>query len=583
MTPLRILSLLGAALAAFASAGEAAAPPRLSWPLDEHVRRNLDALALRQEPATLAEERANLVGAVPAFLLTRLQLPAEVEIRRSRESHLAALKHEHSRPAPDAAVKMLDRLAREVPAGQMSAGLRFTLTVLDRDESAIATPGGGYFHITRQLLDRLGRDSERGEAALAFLLARQVAHTALGHCRRGWQVQSLEEDLRKGIEVAVAPSVWRDLLETKVHSTGECVQFLYSRSQEYRADLYAFHLCRNAGVPLDDALDGMRLLALIPGTDGREGLMRLKRLLLERDGRAEPEGEFGLFAFDRAGAKFSRCRDGEVRAGTRPIVFVHGLYGSNESWLLFLRYFGEQKALNDCPMLVFRHPSNGSLARSGHLLWHEMRRVCAEPQRATFVCHSAGGLVFRWYAELLGGAFDRAVLLATPQQGSDVLGLKFLIDLLQFAGALRLGVADGISKILAEGRGEITLDLHPDSLFLRHLGTNPRLARRYDVFYGESLGPLRSLAVETTMAAIRKQAEPRLLPFVPEGILRRQAEALLRSLVLPAEIIRGDGVVSAASGRLAGAASNTKLRLGHAAFRQDPEAMRRVLEVIAGK
>jgi pimeloyl-ACP methyl ester carboxylesterase len=529
------------------------------------------------------EERANLVGTVPAFLLTQLQLPAEVELRRSRDVHLNLLKRERTRPNPEAAARMLERLSKEVPPYQKPPELRFSLTVLERDESAISTPGGGYIHITRPLLERLMAEKERGESALAFVLAREVAHTALGHCRRGWQAQALEEDVRKGIEMTVAPSVWRDLLETKVHCTGECMQFLYSRDQEFRADLFAFHLCRNAGVPLDAALDGLRYVAATAVPDAREALLRLKRLLLERDGQVESERDFGLFAFDRSGARMVRCRSGQVAADKSPIIFVHGLYGTGDSWLPFLRYFGEQKVLTDRPLLVFRHPGNGSLARSGHLLWNEMRRVVEAPRQATFVCHSAGGLAFRWYSEILGGSFDRAVILATPHQGSDLTGLKFLLDLLAFAGSLRFGVADGVAKALAEGRGEITLDLHPDSLFLRHLAGDRLLARRYHVFYGEFLGPVKGLALETAFTALRREVEPRLLPFAPEGLARRQAAALVRALVLPAEIVRGDGVVSVTSGRLAGAASNTKLRLMHPAFRSDPEAMRRVLESIAGK
>lgn len=582
MSSVRIL-VLAIAVACPASITHAAGPPTVPWPLDAKARDWLDAAALGQKLPTLVEERVNLVGTVPAFLLTRLQLPAAVELRRSRDVHLDLLKRERALPTPAAAARVLERLAKEVPTYQKPPELRFSLTVLERGEPAISTPGGGYVHITRPLLERLTADRERGEAALAFVLAREVAHTALGHCRRGWQVQNLEDDARKGIELAVAPSVWRDLLETKVHCTGECVQFLYSRDQEFQADLYAFHLCRNAGVPLDAALDGMRYLAAAAGPEPREALLRLKRLLLERDGKVEAEAEFGLFAFDRSASKLVRCRARQVGADQGPIIFVHGLYGTGDSWLPFLRYFGEQKELSNRPLLVFRHPGNGSLARSGHLLWNEMRRVVASPRRAAFVCHSAGGLAFRWYAELLGGAFDRAVILATPHRGSDLTGLKFLLDLLEFAGSLRLGVTDGVARALAEGRGEITLDLHPDSLFLRRLGAYRRPARRYHVFFGEMLGPVQALALETAFTALRRELEPRLVPFAPEGLARRQAESLLRSLVLPAEIVRGDGVVALTSGRLPGAASNTKLRLPHAAFRSNPEAMRRVLETVKAK
>src|SRR5262245_21831161 len=110
--------LLGAALALVASPGEAAAPPRPWWPLDAASRPLLDAFATGQEPTTLVEERVRLIGTVPAFLLERLQLPAEVELRRSREVHHELLRRERALLTPAAAAAILDRLAKEVPAYQ---------------------------------------------------------------------------------------------------------------------------------------------------------------------------------------------------------------------------------------------------------------------------------------------------------------------------------------------------------------------------------------------------------------------------------------------------------------------------------
>ena len=81
--------------------------------------------------------------------------------------------------------------------------------------------------------------------------------------RRGWQRLILEERLRDGPIAQLEPSVWRDLLETKVHVGGVALSFLYSRNQEYEADLFAYHLCRNSRFPVDECLDGMRLVALL--------------------------------------------------------------------------------------------------------------------------------------------------------------------------------------------------------------------------------------------------------------------------------------------------------------------------------
>jgi pimeloyl-ACP methyl ester carboxylesterase len=547
------------------------------------MREALDRLAYRQPRVPPAKERVNIAGTIPAFLLSRLDLPVEDELQRSRAVHDEKRKLVRVLPTPVVAQRLLDRLANEVPTYQKPGDLRFSLTMFADTESTVDSPGGGFIHLTKPLVDRVLTDPKRGESALAFLLARQLAHVALGHCRRGWQRVLLEEEARKGI-AQIDPSVWRDLLETKVIASGKVIQFLYSRNQETRADLYALHLCRNAGFALDPAIDGMRFLAAlhpgVPRTEYEGWLLRLKRLLMERDGGVEPDEQFGLFLYDRKSAELVPCRDGSVRKGQRAIVVVHGLFGTSESFLPMLGHLAEQKRFDDRPLLVFRHPGNSSLARSGHFLSREIERVIAEPRRTTFICHSAGGLVFRCYAEKREGPFDRAVILATPHKGSDLTRLKFLVDLLEFAGAMRLGFAEGISRLLAEGRGEIGLDLHPDSLFLRYLGDKKSQRTRYHIFYGEWLNPVQARAIEATFTVLRRELEPKLLRELPAGLVRRQAEKLLRAMTLPAELLQGDGVVSVESARLAGAAKTTKLRLRHLAFRSHPDALRLVSEAL---
>src|SRR5262249_60677189 len=131
-----------------------------------------------------------------------------------------------------AAQRVLARLVRELPTYRRPAGLRYSITLLDGDADA-GTPGGGFIVLPTALVDLLLADRERGEAALAFVLAREVAHVALGHCRRGWQQLLIEDEVRKGL--LERNPAWRDELETRVRTTGLAVQFLYSRSQEYQA------------------------------------------------------------------------------------------------------------------------------------------------------------------------------------------------------------------------------------------------------------------------------------------------------------------------------------------------------------
>ncbi len=45
--------------------------------------------------------------------------------------------------------------------------------------------------------------------------------------------------------------------------------------------------------------------------------------------------------------------------------------------------------------------------------------------------------------------------------------------------------------MMPEGDGEVIHDVHEDSLFLRYVGHNAELARRYHVFSGECLRRLQ--------------------------------------------------------------------------------------------
>ena len=231
-------------------------------------------------------------------------------------------------------------------------------------------------------------DRKRGESALAYILARELAHSSLLHCRRGWQRLQAEEDLVKGAHTLFDAGQMRSALETGIRGTGQLVLFLYSREQEYEADLFALHLCRNAGFPVDQAIDGMRLLAALRHPDALhkpdyrpadsklpatlasylssrvDPLVSLRRLLMERDGLVSGE-EFGLFRYDRASVKLSPCQTGSVGAEEKPIILVHGLRGSKESFRDYLIYLGERKELHSRALLVFRHPGNASLARCG--------------------------------------------------------------------------------------------------------------------------------------------------------------------------------------------------------------------------
>jgi pimeloyl-ACP methyl ester carboxylesterase len=297
---------------------------------------------------------------------------------------------------------------------------------------------------------------------------------------------------------------------------------------------------------------------------------------MERDGLVEGE-EHGLFEHDRACSALKRCGPRSLKRSDRPIVFVHGMGGGKESFAAYLRAFAAAPEARGRRLLAFRYPGNGSLARAARLLDHELRRAGAAPERVAFVCHSAGGLVVRYYAEVLRGGLEQAHLLGVPHRGSNLTGLKFLVDLSDFVGELPGGLGPAVAHAVAEGRGEIAHDLHPDSLFLRHLARGRPAEGRYHVYYGEYLSRRQALALQLAFRAAKRLLRDRWVNGLGSPVLKRQALRWLGELYLPAEVLRGDLIVSTRSAALPGRGPVTKTGLHHQALRTDEALMRRVL------
>jgi pimeloyl-ACP methyl ester carboxylesterase len=595
-----ILLLVVSSLTALGNAS--AAPPTLKN-LTPAVRTHLDQLAEQRPLDTLQQEKLSVAGDVSLWALSHLALAPEDELEHAQAARKDILQRERTVPVPPAAQGVFRKLLDNLPPHLKPEAFEYSLIVLDRADANLFTVGGGLVYISRPLLDALLADKERGEGALAFVLANQLGHIGLQHCRRGWQGFELEAEIKKGIDMHIARPQLREALQTGIAAAGDHIKFLYTRRQTYDADLFAWQLCRNAGFSLDHALDGLRGLALVEhprlGTDetyrpdpdapGLEGptsppaLLRLKRLLMERDGRVEDEDKYGLFLWDARSEKFQRCGRQSLGAGERPIVFLHGFHGSMLTFRSYLRFFADQPELRDRKLLVFRYPNNASLSRCGQFLHNEMRRVVVAPDKVFFVCYSAGGLVFRYYSEAKKGPFERAVLLTTPNEGTSLTTLKFLADLSAFAEELQIGGSGALARMIPEGQGQISYDVAPDSLFLRYVGHNAELARRYHVFSGECLTRLQVVALGTGIAAAKKIMKDRVLPKIESPVLRRQALRRIDQWHLPREISRGDLVVSVRSALLKDAGQTTRTALNHEQFKTDEPVIRDVLASIVGK
>jgi pimeloyl-ACP methyl ester carboxylesterase len=577
----------------------AAAPPALK-DLSPEVRARIDRLAEQHPLDALRQQQRNVAGNISLWALGHLALDPADELEHARAVNKLILEHERKLETPAAVPRILEKLLEKLPPHLKPEAFEYKVIVLDQQAANVFTLGGGFIYITRPLLDALLSDKVRGEAALAFVLGHQLGHMGLQHTRHGWQSFELEQELQKGIEIHIERPQLRERLHTGIQAAGERMKFLYTRRQMYEADLFAWQLCRDADLALDPALDALRWLAvadhprLLTEKDYRPDadtdrdvpptLVRLRRLFMERDGLVDDkEGKHGLFLWDPRGDTFERCGRRSIAAEDRPIIFVHGFRGSMQTFRDYLHAFSQDGELSRRKLIVFRYPNNSSLALCGQFLVNEMRRVVAAPEKAFFVCHSAGGLVFRWYAETRKRPFDRAIMLSTPHEGTSLTALKYIADLSAFIDELKENGPGALGRMLPEGEGQVVYDVHGDSLFLRYLGHNAELAKRYHVFSGEFLRPGGVIAVGVGITAAKRVMMNRLLPGINSPILRRQAMRRVERWHLPVEISRGDLIVSVRSALLKDAGRATRTPLSHEEFKRDETVIQAVMESIRGK
>lgn len=569
--------------------------------LTPELRQEIDALALHSPKPGLHAAGIDFSGNIVAWLISQAKLSPEDEAQAAAQNHENLLRQFRTVPTPPAAVKIFEQLLAALPPHLKPEEFAYRLTVLESDSLEATTVGGGYVYITQPLLEGLLADRPRGDAALALTLAAQLGHIGLEHCRRGYQLADLEEEARGGRPLPIDDQTLRRAWETGFERRDSCLRFLYLRDEIYEADLFALHLCRNASFDVDASLDALRWRIWLrdpdlhppqPAAPGEvhadkpledylsappELAQRLKRLLRENSGRVADEASFGLFAVDVASGKLTKAapKAGDKQPPT--IVFVHGFAGKETTFENFFRRLHDMQAAEKHRILFFRYPNNGSLSAAGEMLTREMARVVDSPEWTLFVCHSAGGLALRYYAEKKRGQFDRAIFLGTPHAGTELTELKFLVDAGSFLRDLKFGLPKAIQRAINEGTRQVTHDLHPDSLFLRYLGRDAALAPRYRIYCGRVLNALEGLALGAVVDVAQELLEKQVVQRISHPRLQKQLGSLVKRLHLPEEMSDGDLIVSVASARLPGAAGVEITRLNHIQLNSDPELIERVL------
>lgn len=542
-------------------------------------------------------------GDFPGWIISRIPLPAAEECQRAAAMHRDLLSRVGVVPTPVAVDELLKRLVRELPPYQKPEEFEYVLTVIDEPKIDTFALGGGYIYITGPLLSKLLDAGDRGRDMLAFFLAHELAHVALRHSRSGIQLQIIRDEPAIQLESEASREHLEQALETAIQPGGALSRFLYTHRQEYAADLYALHLCRNCGISSEGALDALRYLCLLTGPQFRavagnaatpleqpaagdyfqshpDALCRLQRLRRELSGRCERVGLYGLYVFDSAKGTFSPAASASLGAQDRAVVFVHGMEGNTGTYRTLMNRFADEEGAAGVQLLEFRYPNDNSLACSGELLTAEMRRVGASGGRVDFVCHSAGGLVFRYFAEVRQGGFREAIFQGTPHGGSDLVRLRSLLELTQFVRHLKLGYPAALEQALLDGTGQITIDLHPDSLFLRYLNRHDRQVSRYHVMRGRVLSSAKAALLDATLAASRRTLAPLVRHGIRSSRLQEMAQAWLERLVLPAEIQDGDLAVSVEKATLPGVEDVLTVRADHLTLKSDPAVIRAVLAIL---
>src|SRR5262245_15108511 len=208
-----------------------AAPPREGVPalaeLTDPVRQRLDRAALASPAERAAQRTVDVSGDFTAWLLQRWALTPSEERRAAEEVHRRILADHRGKviEAPAAVARLFERLVRELPGPARPEEFRYTLTVLDRPEGSAFTTGGGFVYLTRGLLDALAARPE----ALGFVLSHELGHVALGHCRRGYQLAEVQQEVKRGLRMKLDEGKLKALLETSVAPAGRAIYFLYSR------------------------------------------------------------------------------------------------------------------------------------------------------------------------------------------------------------------------------------------------------------------------------------------------------------------------------------------------------------------
>lgn len=576
--------------------------------LTAETRDAIDRAAAKASAEAPQRQETDLGGKRLEWILGQARPGLAQQYQIAQEIHAARLRSSTTLRAPKTAADTLQKLLDCLPDRMKPSEFSFSLTVESSPEIAAHTPGGGFLWISSSFLEALERQPYR-DSMLALILGHELGHVCLGHTGRGIQAIALSKQAAALAEAGIDSHRLQDILGTRVAGSAGSVRFRYTPQQEYEADLFAVHLCRNAGIEPSQALDALRLLAqmedpgLAAGSAPRDAtrqdpgvlrllfesnpkaLVRLKRLNLELAGLPDDPQRYGLLVYSKQTGDFRRAGDKSLSGSQKAIVLVHGLVGSRRTYTDLIRRLVAESAFRQWEFLVFEYPNTDSLAKCGRFLDREMSRVFVEGGGNTdFIAHSAGGLVFRYYAEVRGGKFHRAIFQATPHGGSSLALLQPIVRLTRVWGDFNLSspIPEPVQKFILDGQGQMMHDLQPESLFLGYLARKQGATEKYVVFRGQVMGAHRAAALHVAFALAKSQMRHKIPETVRDSTLRAMVSQWLERLVLPEEITCGDYVVAMKHASLRGAETHDT-KCDHMSIKKDPQVTAIVTRLLSGE
>lgn len=529
-------------------------------------------------------------GGLVGWALVRTPFPLERQFQEAARQHELILRQSAVVPTPPLAQDVLERIASELPSTWSEHD--YELIVVDRPGWHAWTVGGRWLYISHDYLQALTLEPKAAPSRLAFVLGRELGHMVRGHCRRGYKLLELEKQTQDKIENSIDRVALARSAQAAVKMAGGLLEFVYSEQQVRQADLFALHLLRNAGYDCEAGLDVIRTWVALAENDDVNPTTnsltiaptpgdRLWRLRSEWDGVFE-DAKHGLFLYDFTTETWEPLQPNRLPMGRRPLVLVHGMESRLSTWDVLLTEIENDPNLRNRPIVGFHYPGDGSLTRAAHALRRLTRANEDTIGQADFVCHSAGGLVFRYYAEVLDGPFQQAFLVGTPHQGSNLAKLRPLLEVAQFANDLRLGYSKALRRTVLDGDDQISFDLEPGSLFLRYLTEQGGDHSRYLLVRGRVLGPLASFAVTTAADQMRSRIVRALAKSNPDHPQRSRMNATIEQLTLPPEILDGDLIVATKSAMLPGVRQDVALKFSHDDLIHKPEAVEALVELLNG-